>query len=529
MHSLFTLSCISLILGPICYRVLIRSQSLLKALDGFIFVTIGGLVFTHIIPELIYEEGILIILCVAFGVLGPTLGEKIFKRHSHMTHNLTIVLGVLGLILHTLTDGSALTITENSGNMLLAIGIIVHRFPEGLAVWWIVKPSLGTRWAVFCICFMLLGSTVGYLTGDAFLHALHIENNYLQAFVTGWILHVVFHQPHATHTGKTNPKLEFQTGLGALLGIGMLLVMFGVHHANEGVNLSDEHQHHTHMHNTHPESELSLLDQQHLSGSHQLLNWSLKLAPWLLGLYLLTILRQSRSLLKPAKNLYMGWFLRLLGPESIILTYMLLGTQIALYQLAATFALALWLGYQKVFRYTVPSISAVIKKQILWASVERSAPWVAFSLIITNLIGHPQGILEPPLYQAFFIACLLLPMRSCYIGTAILSITMAWSGWSIAAIMLPLIAAPIINIKQIQKMTLLQNATALGLVAGITTWIQYQGDLTIQITHAPIYIEWMSLGLLSLAFSYILLISGPRKFMKNLFCVEILHQHKHHH
>ncbi|MBL6735355.1 MAG: hypothetical protein ISP86_05720, partial [Shewanellaceae bacterium] len=209
--------------------------------------------------------------------------------------------------------------------------------------------------------------------------------------------------------------------------------------------------------------------------------------------------------------------------------YMILGTQIALYQLAANLVLALWLGFQKVSRSTAPNISAVIKKQILWVSVERSAPWVVFSLIITNLIGHPQGILESPLCQAFFIACLLLPMRPCYIGAPILSITMAWSGWSIAAIMLPLIAAPVINIKQIQKMTLLQNATALGLVACITTWIQDQGDLTIQITHAPIYIEWISLGLLSIAYSYILLISGPRKFMKNLFCVQILHQHKHNH
>ena len=33
--------------------------------------------------------------------------------------------------------------------------------------------------------------------GEQYLHLLNIENSvYLQAFVTGWILHVLFHQPH---------------------------------------------------------------------------------------------------------------------------------------------------------------------------------------------------------------------------------------------------------------------------------------------------------------------------------------------
>lgn len=532
IHLPFILSCVSLILGPLCCRAFVQSQHLLKMLDGFVFVTIGGLVFTHMLPELIYEAGLLSLLYVACGALGPTFIEKIFRRHSHTTHNLTVILGVLGLILHTLTDGSALTMTANSGNIFLAIGIIVHRFPEGLAVWWMVKPSLGTRWAVFYIILMVCGSTVGYVKGDLFLETFHIENNLLQAFVSGWILHVLFHQPHAKHAVESNSELEFHTGLGALLGIGMLLIMFGVHNATDSIHHSDSHAHlhhpYDHAHDTPPESHVNHAGHKHISGSHQLLDWSLKLAPWLLVLYLLTIMRQYSGLLKPAKNLYLGWFLRLLGPEGIFLSLMLLGAKMALYQLAGITLLTLWLGFLKVSRYTVPNMSTVLKKQLLWASVERSAPWVVFSLIITNLIGHPQGLLEHPLLQAMLISCLLLPLRTCYIGANILGITLAWSGWSIPAIMLPLIAAPLIHIKQIQNMSVRQTVTSLSLVIGIITWIHQQGEPWVQIDHMPTAVEWFSIGILCLAYGYVILISGPRKFVKNLFCIEILRPHKHH-
>ena len=160
-------SCIALLFGPLFYRYFSSGSGLQKGLDGFIFVSLGGLVLIHILPELLEHGGFVTLLFVILGIWGPTASERIFHRYSEITHNITLSLGIIGLLLHTITDGGAMVLSQQQGNSpLLALGVILHRLPVGLAIWWLLKPQVGARWASIVLVAMMALTSVGYFAGE---------------------------------------------------------------------------------------------------------------------------------------------------------------------------------------------------------------------------------------------------------------------------------------------------------------------------------------------------------------------------
>ena len=92
-----------------------------------------------------------------------------------------------------------------------------------------------------------------------------------------------------------------------------------------------------------------------------------------------------------------------------------------------------------------------IQQQIL-IDIEHSVPWISFSLIMANLIGHPHAFTFQPWIQMALVALIILPMQFCFLGATVFSITLAWSGWDVCAVILPIIIAPVINITQLKSM-----------------------------------------------------------------------------
>lgn len=124
-------SCIALLIGPLFYRYFSSGSGLQKGLDGFIFVSLGGLVLIHILPELLQHGGLLAVVFVFLGIWGPTASERLFHRYSEITHNLTLSLGIGGLLLHTITDGGAMVLAQQDGSsILLALGSLCIASPS---------------------------------------------------------------------------------------------------------------------------------------------------------------------------------------------------------------------------------------------------------------------------------------------------------------------------------------------------------------------------------------------------------------
>ncbi|MCL1124038.1 metal transporter [Shewanella surugensis] len=487
-------SCIALLLGPVFYRFFTTGTGLQKGLDGFIFVSLGGLVLIHILPELLEHGGLLSILFLFIGMWGPSASERLFHKYSNLTHNITLFLGVSGLLLHTLTDGGAMVLAQQAGNSsLLALGVILHRLPIGLAIWWLLKPQVGTRWAIAVLTAMMLLTSVGYFAGEQLLAHLSLDNTvYLQAFVTGSILHVVIHQPHAHSKPDHQGKYEYQAGIGSLLGIGLLfgLMLMG----------SDGHEHN-----------------HHAGFVPQLLQWMLTIAPILLICYLAAGVRYALGLTPNIKHPKLKWIQSLIGPETLLITGLLLGPWLALFQAVGILCITGYLTYAKV----IPNTATFNSNDTFWKFglshiVDRSAPWVLLSLILVNLISYPSVLLIQPIWQVIILALFLFPMRFCPIGAAVLSLSLAYGGWSISAILLPLLAAPLINITQLKQMRPAQRIILAGLIIFFITLAQWINPQWHAIFNLPEWVNALALVLLSLLFSISLLRLGPRKFLLSL-------------
>ncbi|MGZ9896748.1 ZIP family metal transporter [Shewanella gaetbuli] len=503
-------SCIALLFGPLFYRYFSSGSGLQKGLDGFIFVSLGGLVLVHILPELLEHGGFITLLFVILGLWGPTASERVFHRYSDLTHNITLILGIGGLLLHTITDGGAMVISQQDNSPILALGIILHRLPVGLAIWWLLKPQVGTRWASVVLVTMMALTAVGYFAGEQLIHQLSIENTvYLQAFVTGSILHVVLHQPHGEHETDKQGKYQYQSGIGSLLGLGLLallLLMDTGGHAHA-------HAHHDHAH-----------------GVEQFVGWLLTISPILLLSYVLAAIRFKLGLQPQHPNLALRWLQRLIGPESLIITLALLGPWFALYQvigIAIIAGLLTWNNTKLTDPHTnMPESAARFGFAHL---VDRSAPWIIFSLLLANLIGHPSVPLENPALQVLILLLVFIPMRFCNLGAAVLALALFYSGWNQVAVAFSLLAAPVINISQLKLMSWQQGLILGGVLLMafiVADLVPLTSSYTLQL---PESVNYIGLAMISLLFGSSLLRLGPRKFLSRMITLESEHKHDHGH
>lgn len=500
-------SCIALLIGPLFYRYFSSGSGLQKGLDGFIFVSLGGLVLIHILPELLEHGGLLAIVFVVLGLWGPTASERLFHRYSEITHNLTLSLGIGGLLLHTITDGGAMVLAQQDGNSsLLALGVILHRLPVGLAIWWLLKPQVGTRWASVVLTAMMLLTGVGYFAGEQLLSQLSLDNTvYLQAFVTGSILHVVLHQPHGQQDTDKQGQYEYQAGIGSLLGIGLLMALLLMDSGGH------EHAHHDHS-------------------TEQLMTWLMTIAPVLLLSYAVATLRFKLGLTPQDSSLFRRWFQRLAGPEALVITVLLLGPWLALFQLLVVFILSAYLSHTQV-EITDPhtKLPSHALRFGFAHLVDRSAPWILLSLVLVNLIGHPSVPLSNPMFQVIVLLLVFLPMRFCNLGAAVLALALAYSGWSPLAIMLPLIAAPVLNIAQLKLMTWTQRGILLAIIS-VALVAALRLPMWFSLITLPETLNLMALLMLSGLFAASLLRLGPRKFLRRLMLVKPTpHGHSHGH
>lgn len=216
-------SCLSLLFCPLFYRYFSSTTGLRKGLDGFVFVALAGLVVLHILPDIVRAGGGVTIVLVLTGLLLPIGAEKCFKTDSAVTRNITISLSILGLILHNITDGCSIMLAQQAdASIKLALGVILHRLPEGLAIWWLVQPRFGTVGAMLVLVIMMLMTCVGYFVGGQLLVHLNLQSTvYLQAFVVGVIMHVLLHQ----HNENNCCDKSLPERLGGLLGFAVLYML----------------------------------------------------------------------------------------------------------------------------------------------------------------------------------------------------------------------------------------------------------------------------------------------------------------
>jgi len=235
------LSILALIVGPFIYGLGRRQPDIRRILDGFVFITVAGIVCVFIIPQAIAAGGLLAIGFLLLGLAFPVLIERTFEKSMHEAHIFILFLAALGLVVHAIVDGIALlpTASADSGDPVhgdgpfaalfdnhLAVGVILHRLPVGMAIWWSVRSSFGVTAAVATFATIIAATAVAYLFGQPIVKLAEAPSiAWLQAFVSGSLVHVVAFGISHDHGGHEHVE---QTASGDDWGyrVGILIGMF---------------------------------------------------------------------------------------------------------------------------------------------------------------------------------------------------------------------------------------------------------------------------------------------------------------
>lgn len=228
MSLIFSIA--ALLLGPAVYTLGRRNRTARQVLDGFIFITIAGIVTVNIIPESLAGGGTPAIVFLLLGIAFPVLLERLFHSAFHAAHGLVLVLAALGLVIHSVLDGVALL--PRPGNEL-AWAVILHRLPVGMAIWWSLRPNLGLRAAITAFVMIIAATAASFVFGAPVVELAEARSiAWLQAFIAGSLVHIVAFGVSHDHGAHVEPVAQFQDWgyrVGILLGLFLVFTTPQLH------------------------------------------------------------------------------------------------------------------------------------------------------------------------------------------------------------------------------------------------------------------------------------------------------------
>ncbi len=247
------LSLVALALGPLLYSACQKMDAVRSALDGLLFVTIAGIVVVHIIPEVFDVASFTALGFLVAGVIFAFLVERMPAVGKGDRYSWIVLLAALGLVFHAAMDGIALLPGDHlNGGVAgslddhadesglagllsnhLAIGVILHRIPVGMAIWWTVRPRLGVTVAIGALAIIAIATSASYLLGEPIIAMMELKSvACFQAFVAGTLLHVIVFSSVRRNL-QAPEESHAHTAIGERLGVIIgLFLLFLVPHAH---------------------------------------------------------------------------------------------------------------------------------------------------------------------------------------------------------------------------------------------------------------------------------------------------------
>ena len=170
-------------------------------LDGFILVSIGGLVLLEVVPHALHDAHYGALAFMAVGFVLPTVAERLLHLGVRQTHLAVLLLALGGLIVHSVLDGTALAAPAEQGTNLLGVGVVLHQLPVSLMIWWGFRDR--PRWVPWAALALMAAMTVvGYVAQPTvFAELPHGSAAWFEALIGGSLLHVVAHPAHDHEDG----------------------------------------------------------------------------------------------------------------------------------------------------------------------------------------------------------------------------------------------------------------------------------------------------------------------------------------
>ena len=514
---LLILSILALFAGPLIGRLATQSSSLRTGIDGFILVAMLALFGLELMPHAYSRAGWVIFPLVAAGLIVPTLAERAMT-HARTINRSVLALAFLGLALHAVIDGIPLLLTDeasqNEAITHLSVGVILHRLPLGLLIWWTVAPIAGTGGVLAALGVMSGCTIIGSLIGEgAVAWVTGPEVTYFIAFFSGALLHVIIHGVQHLPHGSDESDLEecdrcggherrlngppWAGALGAILGfLAVGAMMHGGHHQKDGESpVWDSFLHLSYE--SAPALVLGILGASLIRafiapGSLTWMGrgnaWSQASRGMIFGLPLPVcscgVLPLYDSLVRArVPSAAAGAFLIAtpeLGIDAILLSIPLLGGELTIARVVCAALVALLIGAVISARFVgpsdqeehvhVPGSMPVSGRLISGARfglvelVDHTMPWIILGIIIAAVLEPHVDlaaiVATPGWAQVPLLAAIGIPIYVCAAGATPLVAVLAYAGMSPGALIAFLLTGPATNMTTFGILTQLHGRRA---------------------------------------------------------------------
>ena len=592
---LLLLSLVALALAPLLLALARSSPRSLQLLDGFVFVAIGGLVVLHLLPEAFARGGWWVLLAGALGMLAPTFVEARLVNSARRAHMAALVLACIGLCLHGLLDGWVLAEAAAGQQVApsIAYAVVLHRLPEGLMVFSLVRPAFGGRIALISLMSLAAATLAGYFLGSALSGTMSSEPMGLfLGLVGGALLHVVLHRPHPVVAAPPSSRLA--EGFGGLLGGAMLWMLLLLESASQGSVEGAGHVHAMAEHGVQSvfwdlllESAPALLLAYLIAGLVQAflpkatVNWlsggspltqSLRGMAFGLPLPLCScgVIPVYRSLVlrgaPPAAAVAFLVATPELGLDAVLLSVPLLGVpmtgaRVVCAALAAV-AVGWWMGRLKLpfihdesaAAAAAPRAGDTVADRVVAAlrigfgeMVDGTVAWILVGLLAAAVMApalDPSWLLAlPDPIEVLLCAALGMPMYVCASAATPLVAVLLAAGVSPGAGIAFLLAGPATNVTTFGVLSSLHGRRAalaftaamtfacIALGLAVNALLPDSGDAAFKFSadHSASALQWFSAFALAALFLASLLRQGPRGFVGQLSFFGRGHDHDHSH
>jgi len=556
------LSLAAWVLAPLVEWCVRERRTATAALEGLVFVALGGMVLVHILPHSLTLAG-----TGALAAAGVGLGlALVLERRLPAAAGRVLVVG--GLVVHAALEGRALSLHGAGSGALAVLAVVLHRLPLGLGLWWLVRPVVGPLGASALLGAVALVGGAGLGWGGAVLEPGLLQvAALLQAFTAGAVLPALFRGRAGSGEG---PGQRLAAGLGAVAAMALLVL---VSHAHPVLGAQPGE----------------------LGAGTTFLHLSLETAPALLAAYVLTgvlqaflgeaslaWLKRGASLSQALRGTVVGLPLALcscgvlpvyrglirkgvpiaaalsflvaapeIGVSAFLVSVPLIGWPLTLARLGGAFAVAVLSGILVSRLIPASQVAAMASpasgptpplrerlahglREGLVESVDHTAPWILVGLGMAALV-EPLLAAEwlsrlPPGLDVPLFALLGVPSFVCASGATPLVAVLLHKGLSPGAALAFLITGPATNVTTFavmsrlhgRKVTLAFGAvvalTSIGLGLALNALLPAQTGLVHQPQHAEHegLVEWAGLVLLGALFLASLLRQGPRGFLTQL-------------
>ena len=182
------------VLGAMLYPALHTLPLATKVFDRVMLVGVPALVLYHVISHAWPDEILVATLLFVGGIATPILLERLVTSIQSVTDSWALVAGISGFAVHVVVESAAL----RSDSLDFVLALILHRIGVGLLLYWLVRPHYGFTLACLAVGGIVVGTLLGYfLLGDLMSDSETAE--LYQYFVSGMLLHVIFHRTIAHH------------------------------------------------------------------------------------------------------------------------------------------------------------------------------------------------------------------------------------------------------------------------------------------------------------------------------------------